>query len=152
MHTTTYNDNHCYYHQYYYRCLMNKHSSRCGLCLESSDPAPRISKLTQRYPAAADKNECLFIRPIALTFAISVNIDSRGEGVRPTLTSSRMSACLSDTGIMNNNNGDLDGPPQAFPPGPAPAWPAGCCCPSKSLHVTIIIIMMMIIIIMRMKS
>ena len=43
--------------------------------------------------------ECLFIRPIALTFAMSVNIDIRGEGVRPTLKTSRMSVYLSDTGM-----------------------------------------------------
>ena len=82
-----------------YRCRINKRSSRCRLRFESSGPAPRISKLTQRYPAAAHRNECLFIRPIALTFAMSVNIDIRGEGVRPTLATSRMSVYLSDTGI-----------------------------------------------------
>ena len=38
-----------------YRCRMNKHSSRCRLCFESSGPAPLISKLTQRYPTAANK-------------------------------------------------------------------------------------------------
>ena len=64
-----------------YRCQINKHSSRCRLCIESSDPAPLISKLTQRCPAAANQNECLFIRPIALTFAMSVNIDiAKGGG------------------------------------------------------------------------
>ena len=70
---------------------MNKHSSRCRLCFESSDPAPLISKLTQRCPPAANKSECFFIRPIALAFAMSVNIDIRGEGVRPTLTTSSVS-------------------------------------------------------------
>ena len=84
---------------YTYRCRINKHSSRCRLCFESTDPAPLISKLTQIYPAAANKNECSFIRPLALTFAMSVNIDIRGEGVRPTLKTSRMSVYLSDTGI-----------------------------------------------------
>ena len=54
--------------------------------------------LTQIYPAAANKNECLFIRPLALTFAMSVNIDIRGNVVRPTLKTSRMSVHLSDTG------------------------------------------------------
>ena len=44
-----------------YRCRINKHSSRCRLCFQSSDPAPRISKLTQRYPAAAHKNECVCV-------------------------------------------------------------------------------------------
>ena len=34
-------------------------------------------KLTQRCPAAANTNECLSIRPIALTSAMSVNIDIR---------------------------------------------------------------------------
>ena len=80
------------------RCRINKHSSRCRLCFESSDPAPLISKLTQIYPAAANKNKCLFIRPLALTCAMSVNIDIRGEGARPTLTTSRMSVYSSDTG------------------------------------------------------
>ena len=42
-----------------YRCRINKHSSRCRLCFESFDPAPLISKFTQRYPAAANTNECL---------------------------------------------------------------------------------------------
>ena len=32
---------------------------------------------------------------------MSVNIDIRGEGVRPTLTTSRMSVYLSDTGISS---------------------------------------------------
>ena len=81
---------------------MNKHSSRCRLCFESSDPASRISKLMQRYPAEANIHECLFIRPIALTSAMSVNIDIRGEGVTPTLKTSRMSVSLSDTGIDQN--------------------------------------------------
>ena len=63
-----------------YRCRINQHSSRCRQCFESSDPAPPISKLTQRYPAAANKHECLSIRPIALTSAMSVNIDIRGRG------------------------------------------------------------------------
>ena len=67
--------------------------------------APRISKLTQRYPAAANKHESIFIRPIALACAMSVNIDIRGEGVRPTLKTSRMSVYLSDTG---RNNGSVD--------------------------------------------
>ena len=40
---------------------------------------------------------------IRLTFAMTVNIDIRGEGVRPTLTTSRMSAYLSDTGNNINN-------------------------------------------------
>ena len=31
---------------------------------------------------------------------MSVNIDIRGEGVRPTLKTSRMSVYLSDTGII----------------------------------------------------
>ena len=86
-----------------YRCRINKHSSRCRLCFDSSGSAPLISKLTQIYSTAANKNECLFIRPIALTFAMSVNIDIRGEGVRPTLTTSRMSVYLSDTGISLNS-------------------------------------------------
>ena len=34
-----------------------------------------------------------------VAFAMSVNIDIRREGMRPTLTTSRMSAYLSDTGI-----------------------------------------------------
>ena len=37
------------------------------------------------------------------TFAMSVNIDVRGDGVRPTLTTSRMSVDLSDTGISLNS-------------------------------------------------
>ena len=41
-----------------YRCRTNKHSSRCRLCFESSDPAPLISKLTQRCPAAANISKC----------------------------------------------------------------------------------------------
>ena len=85
-----------------YRCRINTHSSRCRLCFESSDPAPLISKLTQRCPAAANQNECLFIRPIALTFDMSVNIDIKGEGLRPTLTTSRMSVYLSDTGMTDH--------------------------------------------------
>ena len=89
-----------YFYCYYYRYRINKHSSRCRQYYESSDTAPLISKLTQRYPAAANENECLFIRPIALTSAMSVNIDIRGEGVRPTLKTSRMSVYLSDTGII----------------------------------------------------
>ena len=63
-----------------YRCRINEHSSRCCLCFESSDPAPLISRLTQRYPAAANKHDICFIRQIALTFAMSVNIDIRGRG------------------------------------------------------------------------
>ena len=35
---------------------------------------------------------------------MSVNIDTRGEGVKPTLKTSRMSVYLSDTG--NNHNND----------------------------------------------
>ena len=77
-----------------------KHWYRCWLWFESSDPAPLISKLTQIYPAAANTNECLFIRPLALTCAMSVKIDIRGEGVRPTLKTSRTSIYLSDTGII----------------------------------------------------
>ena len=56
-------------------------------------------KVDAKIPAAANKSECLFIRPVALTCAMSVNIDIRGEGVRPILTTSRMSVYLSDTGI-----------------------------------------------------
>ena len=82
-----------------YRCRMNKHSYRCRLWFESSDPAPLISKLTRICPAAANKNECLFIRLLARTCAMSVNIDIRGRGVRPTLKTSRMSVYLSDTGM-----------------------------------------------------
>ena len=35
-------------------------------------------------------------------FAMFVKIDIRGEGVRPTLKTSRMSVYLSDTGIGQN--------------------------------------------------
>ena len=34
-------------------CEIN--TSRCRLCFQRPDPAPLISKLTPRYPAAADK-------------------------------------------------------------------------------------------------
>ena len=36
-----------------------------------------ISKLTPRYPTAANTNKCLFHRPIALTSLMSVNVDIR---------------------------------------------------------------------------
>ena len=39
---------------------------------------------------------------LRVTFAMSVNISIRGEGVRPTLATSRMSVYLSDTGIGQN--------------------------------------------------
>ena len=48
--------------------------------LYSPDPTPLISMLTPRYPTAANTNECVFHRPIALTLAMSVNIDIRGGG------------------------------------------------------------------------
>ena len=38
---------------------------------------------------------------LRVTCAMSVNIDIRGEGVRPTLTTSRMSVHLSDTGLSS---------------------------------------------------
>ena len=57
--------------QQIYRCLWNKHSSRCRWCFLCPDPAPLISKLTPRYPTAANKHECLFHRPIALTLIMS---------------------------------------------------------------------------------
>ena len=76
----------------WYRCLWNKHSSRCRLCFQSPDPAALISMLTQRYPTAANNNEWIFHRPIALTLHVSVNINIlRDGGSRPTLTTSRMS-------------------------------------------------------------
>ena len=37
---------------------------------------------------------------LRVTCAMSVNIDIRGEGVRPTLKTSRMSVYLSDTGMV----------------------------------------------------
>ena len=45
---------------------------------ERPDPVPRISKLADRCPTAANNNECLFHRPIALNLRMSVNIDIRG--------------------------------------------------------------------------
>ena len=56
--------------------------------------------LTQRHTTAANKHKCLLHRPIALTSPMSVNIDIRGAGVRPTVTTSRMTVCFTDTGIM----------------------------------------------------
>ena len=38
-----------------YRCRINKHSSRCRQCFESSDPAPPISNFMQRYPQQLTK-------------------------------------------------------------------------------------------------
>ena len=64
-----------------------------------SRPAPLNSKLTPRYPTAANTNECLFHRPVALTLPMSVNIGNRGEGVSPTLTASRMSVYFTVTGM-----------------------------------------------------
>ena len=89
-----------YIYIYIYRCRINQHSSRRRLYFGRSGKVPLISKLTQGYPAAANKSECVFIRPVALTFAMSVNIDIRGEGVRPTPATSRMSVYLSDTGSV----------------------------------------------------
>ena len=88
-------------HHIWYRCLWNKHSSRCRWCFQCPDPAPLISKLTPRYPTAANINECSFHRPVALTLPMSVNIDIRGEGGSPTLTTSRMNVYFTDT---NNNH------------------------------------------------
>ena len=39
---------------------------------------------------------------LRVTYAMSVNMDIKGEGVRPTLTTSVMSVYLSDTGIGQN--------------------------------------------------
>ena len=44
------------------------------------DPAPLISMLTQRCQTAANKNERLFQRTVALTLRVSMNICVRGEG------------------------------------------------------------------------
>ena len=83
-----------------YWCLWNKHSSRWRWCLfQCPDPAPLISKLAERCPTAANQNECLFHRPIALTLHVSVNIGIGGNGWSPTLTTSRMSVYFTDAGI-----------------------------------------------------
>ena len=58
--------------------------------------------LTQRHTTAANKNKCLFHRPVAVTLPMSVNIDIRGEGVRPTVTTRRMSVYFTDTGNRAN--------------------------------------------------
>ena len=59
---------------------------------QCQDPAPPISNVTQRYDTAADKDECLSHRPVALTLRMSMNIDIRGEVRSPTWTTSRMCA------------------------------------------------------------
>ena len=80
--------------------LNNKHSSRWRWCFQHRDPVPLISKLTQRHQTAAKTNNCLFHRPIALTLGMSMNIDIRGQGGSPTLTTSRIKVHFADTGIM----------------------------------------------------
>ena len=64
----------------WFRCLWKKHSSRWCWCSQWPDPALLMSKLTQIYPTAANNNECLFQRPVALNLGISANIDIRGWG------------------------------------------------------------------------
>ena len=59
----------------YYWCLRNKHSSRWCWCFQCPDPAPLIWKLAERCPTAANNNEFLFHRPIAITLRMSVNMD-----------------------------------------------------------------------------
>ena len=61
-----------------------------------------ISKLTPRYPTAANTNECLFHRPVGLILPMSVNIDIRKKGGSPIVTASRMSVYFTDTGIIIN--------------------------------------------------
>ena len=82
-------------------CEINTHLDGAGV-FQCPDPAPLISKLVERCPTAANKNECLCHRPIALTLRVSVNIDVRGDGVSPTLTASRMGAYFTDTDIAQH--------------------------------------------------
>ena len=60
--------------------------------------APLIPKLAEGCPTAANTNECLLCRPIALTLRMSVSIDIKGDGGSPTLTTSRMSDYFADAG------------------------------------------------------
>ena len=83
----------------FYWCLWNKHSSRWRWCFQCPDPAPLISKLMERCPTAANKNECLFPRPIVLTLRMSVTIDIGGDGGSPTMSTCRMSVYFADTGM-----------------------------------------------------
>ena len=48
--------------------------------LKVRTPLPQFQSSCKDTPAAANKNECLFIRPVALTCTMSVNIDIRGKG------------------------------------------------------------------------
>ena len=72
------------------------------LVFSMSRPRSPNFKVDTKIPTAANKHEYLFHRPVALTFAMSMNIDIKREGVRPTLKTSRMSVYLSDTGIGQN--------------------------------------------------
>ena len=54
-------------------------------------PFPRISKLPNIFWTAANKNECLFHRPIALDVRMLVNIDIRGNGGIRMCSTRRMS-------------------------------------------------------------
>ena len=83
-----------------YRCLRSKHSSRCRLYFQLQDPAPLVSMLTQRYTRAANQTTVFISQTDCTHLPMSVNIDIRGEGVRPTLKTSRMRVYLTDTGII----------------------------------------------------
>ena len=84
-------NNNDYYDHHRRRRRWNKHS-RWHWCFQCPDPAPLISKLEERCPTAANKNECLFHRPIALTLRISVKLTlgGMGDGGSPTQTTSRV--------------------------------------------------------------
>ena len=67
-------------------------------------PLPLMSKLAERCQTAANEPECVFHRPMALTLCASVNIDIRGDGGSPTLTTSRMSGPFTDTGMSSHGS------------------------------------------------
>ena len=73
-------------------CEISTHLDGAGVSMSR----PR-SPYFERCPTAADKNEGLFHRPIALTSRMSVNIDIRADGGSPTLTTSRTRAYFTDT-------------------------------------------------------
>ena len=86
------------YSNMWYRCLWNKHSSRCRACFLCPDPATLISKLTPRHPTAANRNERI-LQTDCTHFAHvrEYHIDIRGDGGSPTLITTRMTVYFTDT-------------------------------------------------------